>query len=128
MNNIEKHIDHWIRSARTELLGARSLHRDGFEYLAAYHAELAIEKAPKALVMRHSEDFSPFTHDLLKLSGLSGIDFVDSRLDFYAEAQKFYIEGRYPEFLSDEPSGTEVESLLHRCEEEVECLIAQLRG
>jgi HEPN domain-containing protein len=64
----------WLTDAHADLANARSLAAHGDEgttpFAAAFHAEQAVEKGLKALLVWHAVDFPP-RHDLGLLAGLA---------------------------------------------------------
>ncbi len=91
----------WIRSARGDLASAESLarHRDEgtSASAAAFHAQQAVEKALKALLMHRAIAFPP-RHDLsLLVTRLPHEGFDDA----VADLTKYAVEQRYPANAQD---------------------------
>ena len=124
--NVELHVAHWIGAAQEDLLAAESLLQKRLSVQAAFFAELAVEKALKALVVARTRSIPPFTHDLLRLTTLTGLSVPPERLRRLAAMQRYAIEGRYPDVLKNKIPLDEVSELLRQSREEVEWLIQQL--
>lgn len=124
--NVELHVAHWIGTAKEDLLAAESLLQKRLSVQAAFFAELAVEKALKALVVARTRTIPPFTHDLLRLSALTGLHMPPDRLRRLAAMQRYAIEGRYPDVLKKKIPLEEVSDLLRQAKEEVEWLSNQL--
>ncbi len=94
----------WIVHATADLHYAKLGHGDPkvLEGLVAFHAQQAVEKALKALLVKHQVDF-PKTHDLEELVALA----EDAGLVLPPEVEKakeltaFAVQSRYPGF--DDP-------------------------
>jgi HEPN domain-containing protein len=87
----------WMRSARSDLAWARApVPPEGDREQACFHAQQAVEKAVKTLLLSLGNDF-PFTHNLQRLVGLLPADLradpvilASTRLTDYA------VHARYP--------------------------------
>jgi HEPN domain-containing protein len=94
----------WIRSADGDLAAAKFLLSGGAEFArgAVFHAQQAVEKFLKAVLVWHQVEF-PKTHDIGRLTDL--LKTVDSGLaDRVREASAltpYAIEARYPSDLSE---------------------------
>ena len=89
----------WIEGARSDLALAR-LGRDAADVLPAqvcFHAQQAVEKALKAVLLHRSSAF-PLTHDLVALAEIAanaGIALPDWRDDL-SGLSPYAVETRYP--------------------------------
>lgn len=87
---------------------------------------LAIEKALKAHVAKHTHDIPPRIHNLRKLAALANVEVDEPTLDFLSQMNEFQSVGRYPE-LNVAPMEPETAKLLSRKSQEiVRWLIKQL--
>jgi HEPN domain-containing protein len=82
-----------------------------------FFANLALEKAMKALVCRKTRDIAPRMHNLVRLAEVAGLKLQPSQLDVLAEMNSFNIEGRYPDSPSAPPSLLEARGYLKKAEE-----------
>ena len=100
----------WIRSADGDLAAAKQLLGGGAEFVrgAVFHAQQAVEKFLKAVLVWHQVEF-PKTHDIGRLTDL--LKTVDAGLaDRVREASAltpYAVEARYP---SDLPEPTLAEA------------------
>ena len=109
----------WLAHAEADLrlahLGQPEV--DKLASLIAFHAQQAVEKALKAVLVSHGQAF-PRTHDLDQLQELveaSGV-FWPRELDPVLECTPFAVQGRYPGF--DEPiTAAEVAAAISMAEE-----------
>lgn len=126
MLNMEKQIAYWHEGAKEDLAVAKELIELSRSRHGLFFAHLALEKAIKAHVCRHTQDLAPKTHNLLRLLGLSGLPVSQDQLDIFAEMNAFNIEARYPESLTPLPTSIEAKEYLKRTEEVFQWLINQL--
>ena len=110
----------WLTGAYADLANARSLaaHRDEgtAPFASAFHAEQAVEKGVKALLVWHSIDFPP-RHDLGLLAGLlpAGATMTELNvggLTVYAVEQRDVAGLSNPMNLIDRPSWEEAEEAI----------------
>lgn len=110
----------WLRDAAADLASARSLsaHRDEqtAPFAAAFHAEQAVEKALKALLLWHGTDYPP-KHDLGLLVGLLP-DQAMARIPGVAGLTVYAVEQRYvagsssPMDLNERPTWVEADDAI----------------
>ena len=96
--NIKEIIDYWLKSAEEDLKTAESLFKSKRYHHCLFFCHLFIEKIIKALVVKKTKRQSPYGHNLLRLSELSGIKFSQKQLDLLDEITSFNIEARYNDF------------------------------
>jgi HEPN domain-containing protein len=110
----------WLADAHADLANARSLaaHRDEgtAPFASAFHAERAVEKGVKALLMWHAVDFPP-RHDLGLLAGLApagatirGLNV--GGLSVYAVEQRYVAGTSNPMSLNERPTWEEAEEAI----------------
>lgn len=117
----EESLRQWLEKADHDLIAARQilLHPEPPTDAACFHAQQAIEKALKALLISHRIPF-PKTHNLLRLMDLVAAhppDLEPFRQDFTL-INSFAVEFRYPADL-DEPTRSEAESAVSIAEQVV---------
>ena len=61
----------------------------------------AVEKLLKGLVIKHTNEMAPRTHDLLRLTGLAKIELSEEQELFLRQLCNYYIETRYPEEMQE---------------------------
>lgn len=86
----------WLESARRDRDTARSLLESKHYDWSLFVFHLAIEKILKALVIQ-KEITPPFTHKLLQLVQIAGIEITEEQTDWLTEITEFNIEARYPD-------------------------------
>ena len=104
MANTEKHIHYWHKGAVEDFAVGADLVAGGRARHGLFFAHLALEKILKAHVCRQSGPMVPKSHDLVRLSSLSGLSLSAENRAFLARFGRYQIEGRYPELLEAEPS------------------------
>jgi HEPN domain-containing protein len=110
----------WLGGAYSDLANARSLstHRDEgtAPFASAFHAEQAVEKGVKALLVWHAIDFPP-RHDLGLLAGLvpAGATMTELNvggLTVYAVEQRYVAGLSNPMDLVERPTWNEAEEAI----------------
>lgn len=96
--NTKEIIDYWLKSAEEDLKTAESLFKSKRYHHCLFFCHLFIEKILKSLVVKKTKQQSPYGHNLLRLSELSGIKFSQKQLDLLDEITSFNIEARYNDF------------------------------
>ena len=126
MLDIDGQIDYWRRGSEEDWEVALKLTEDGKSRHGLFFAHLALEKVLKALVCRYTRDVPPRIHSLTRLSELAGLKPDDQQADVLADMNQFNLEGRYPEFITPEPSPQETTEYMTRSQEVLRWLIQQL--
>ena len=94
---VDKTIKYWLDSAAYDLETGRSLlEAKRFPY-ALFFGHLSLEKVLKALVVKATQQHSPYTHSLTLLVSKANLDISESILDRLAEYTEFHLESRYPD-------------------------------
>jgi HEPN domain-containing protein len=117
MVDIDKQISYWKENADEDWAVARLLLEGGRIRHSLFFANLALEKALKALVCKSTGDLAPRIHNLTRLIGLTGLAASSAQADVLAEMNAFHIEGRYPESLTKPPTKEEAVRYIKRAEE-----------
>jgi HEPN domain-containing protein len=108
----------WLTDAYADLANARSLaaHRDEgtAPFASAFHAEQAVEKGLKALLVWHAVDFPP-RHDLALLlslvpEGATMKELNVGGLSVYAAEQRYVAGASNPMSLVERPTWDEAEA------------------
>jgi HEPN domain-containing protein len=124
----------WLADAGADLANARSLsaHRDEHTapFAAAFHAQQAVEKALKALLIWHGIDYPP-KHDLGLLVGLlpdgsATRDLTIAGLTVYAVEQRYVTGAADPMSLLERPTWDEADEALSMAENAVSVISADL--
>ena len=97
MVDIDHQVAHWRGGAHEEWQVAAELLERGHVRHALFFTHLAVEKALKARVCRHTNDLAPRTHNLVRLAEAAGLSPSPARLRVLARLNDFCQAGRYPE-------------------------------
>jgi HEPN domain-containing protein len=117
MIDIGKQIAYWLNSAREDWDAAQELVSRRRVRHGLFFAHLALEKALKAQVCRHTRDLAPRIHNLVRLAELAELQMTSERIDVLAEMNAFNLEGRYPDALAPTPTPREARAYLDRADE-----------
>lgn len=124
----------WLNDAQADLANARTLsaHRDEntAPFAAAFHAQQAVEKALRALLIWHGIDYPP-KHDLGLLVGLLPEGSATRRLTIagltvYAVEQRCVTGASDPMNLIDRPTWDEADEAISTAENAVPVVSADL--
>ena len=125
----------WLDDAHADLAAARilSAHRDESTapFAAAFHAEQAVEKALKALLIWHGIDYPP-RHDLSLLvgrlpEGTATKTLTIAGLTVYAVEQRYVVGASNPMGLAERPTWDEAEEAISSAAKAVSTVSADLR-
>jgi HEPN domain-containing protein len=64
---------------------------------ALFFGHIILEKILKALVVHSTGKHAPFTHDLVQLHKLAGVELDEKEIDLLDQVNDFNIRARYPE-------------------------------
>jgi len=126
MVDISHQIAHWRDGAREEWQVATELLEKGRVRQALFFTHLALEKALKAHVCRHTGDLAPRTHNLVRLAEIAGLTVSPEHTDVLAETNEFVLTGRYPDTAFSAPSLGDAEAHQRKAQEVFQWLIQQL--
>jgi HEPN domain-containing protein len=77
MINVDKQIEYWRTGAQDDLKTARILINSQRFLHGLFFCHLVIEKAIKALVVKHTNEIAPRSHNLIYLSETACLEFDD---------------------------------------------------
>lgn len=124
----------WIHDAEADLANARSLSRHRDEgtapYAAAFHAQQAVEKGLKSLLIWHDIDAPP-KHDLGLLLGLLPAQTAAARLPVagltvYAVEQRYVTGAGNPMGLNERPTWEDADEAISAAEAAVTVISGDL--
>lgn len=115
---MRKLAERWLSYADADLrVCEQLLGSDGLESGIAFHAQQAIEKSYKAILVYHGQE-PPRIHDLTRLAALVS-DLIEdpfSDFDLLDRISQYYIQSRYPLMLetkdTPEPSADDARSMV----------------
>jgi len=90
-----------------------------------FFAHLSLEKALKAQVCRTTKDVAPRIHALLRLAERAKLDLSEETKLFFAEFDRYQLEGRYPENLMAPPDLEETQKQMTHAQEIFQWLTRQ---
>lgn len=126
MVDIVQQIAHWRDGAREDWQVAAELLEKGRVRHALFFTHLAVEKALKAHVCRHTEDLAPRTHNLVRLAELGGRTSTSEQLRILAKLNDFSQAGRYPEGVAPPPTAAEARQYVDDSEQVFLWLMSEL--
>ena len=97
MVDIALQIAHWREGALEEWQVATELLEKGRVRHGLFFAHLALEKALKAHVCRHTGDLAPRTHNLVRLAEVAAVKPTTAHLQLLSILNEFSEAGRYPD-------------------------------
>ena len=98
----EEHINYWIESAEKDWNVSSILFKQKQYLYSLFFAHLSLEKICKALWIKNNEgNYPPKIHNLNKILSQASISLNEEDDALAADINKFHIEGRYPDFISD---------------------------
>ena len=98
MKDNKKLVDYWIKTARHDYDTMLSLFNSKRYSDSLFYGHLVLEKILKALVVKKTREHPKPMHNLLALLEDSGIQLSQEDKEFLAEANKFNIKARYPDY------------------------------
>jgi len=125
--DMQKQIAYWRDGAVKDMqVGGRLIERDKEILHGLFFAQLALEKALKAHVCKHTSQIPPRTHKLAAHAQLGNVRLSQGDSDFLAAMETYQLEGRYPEIDFSGPSLETAMEYLRRAQEMVKWLTKQL--
>jgi HEPN domain-containing protein len=97
----QDHIRYWIQQSEDDWEAVNTLSQGGKNLQSLFFAHLVIEKLCKAIWIKDNEsNFPPRTHNLNYLLSQTSIVLSDSFSELLLTLNRFQLEGRYPEYIS----------------------------
>jgi HEPN domain-containing protein len=104
---------------------------DSGRYLyVVFCCQQAVEKALKAIIIEKTGELAPRTHDLIRLSELSQLDFSDEQKSLFERLSDYYVKTRYPDgaqALSNTLTKQSAGGVMTKTENEVQWLLSKLK-
>lgn len=92
------YIDYWLESAAHDLDVAETLFQNKKYDWCLFIGHLVIEKVLKAHYTKHTGEFPPRIHNLLKLAEETPLPLTDEQKILLSDINRFNIETRYPDY------------------------------
>ncbi len=97
---LKKQIEYWKKASELDLQSAIDIFESGKNFhFCLFLCHLSIVKVFKALVVKYTSDFSPKSHNLLRLTELAQIECENDTLTLLEELSQFQLSTRYPDEL-----------------------------
>ena len=99
--DIEKSIDHWIKSSEEDfntMLGLYDIKRYSWSLFIGH---ISVEKLLKALYLKRNEQHAPFIHNLYRLAELCKVDIPEEYSDWLDKITTFNLKVRYDDYKQD---------------------------
>lgn len=96
-NNYKKLVKYWQETAAYDYGTMKSLVKSRRYASSLFFGHIVLEKILKALVVNETKEHAPYTHDLVKLYKLTGMELDNSTKNLLYEINKFNLKARYPE-------------------------------
>ena len=97
----EEHIKHWIAQAEDDWEVVAILFKEKKYLQSLFFTHLVIEKMSKALWIKHNEsNIPPKTHNIIYIISQTPEILDDKANEFLLSLNRFQIEGRYQEYIS----------------------------
>ena len=96
--NTEKIAKHWIETSDKDFNTMLHLFEAGDFHWALFMGHIVLEKLLKACVVNNTQSHPPFTHDLVRLAKLSGIDFTEGHADWLDTITTFNLNAMYDSY------------------------------
>jgi HEPN domain-containing protein len=98
----EEYIEYWKKTAANDWIVVRDLVKLKHYLYAMFYAHLVLEKLCKAHWVKDNKgNYPPKIHNLSKLIAQTNLKLTEAELIFCADMNKFIIEGRYPNYISN---------------------------
>jgi len=91
----DKVIGFWTESSEEDLRVANGLFKLKHYPQSLFFCHLSLEKLLKGLIVKHTKENPPFSHDLEKLAILTGFEMKKGDVNILNEISSFNIAGRY---------------------------------
>ncbi|GBU22085.1 hypothetical protein R80B4_01990 [Fibrobacteres bacterium R8-0-B4] len=124
MMTAEQKYEYWLDIAEYDLGTAEAMLNGGRWMYVLFMCQQAVEKLCKGLYTLYVDDNVPRMHDITKLFGWFDdklpIPVPAERRELFSELSQYYLNNRYPEFiskLSTKISETEARSVLAKTKE-----------
>jgi HEPN domain-containing protein len=102
MMSKNEHVLYWKETAAADWKAVNALIKSGNYIHALFFSHLVLEKLIKAHWVKDNEsNHPPKTHNLAYLRSNTKLVLTDEDKAFLEQMQKFQIEGRYPDYVSD---------------------------
>lgn len=99
-DDYKKLVKYWQETAAYDYDTMKSLVKSKRYASSLFFGHIVLEKIFKGLVVKNTKKHAPYTHDLVQLYKLAGMELNNSTKDLLYEVNKFNMKARYPEWKS----------------------------
>jgi HEPN domain-containing protein len=99
--NVNKIFSHWIVRSDQDFETMMHLFDSKDYHWSLFMGHLVIERLLKAVVVKNTKSYAPFTHDLRRLAKLSEIEFDEEQKRLLDTITTFNLNTRYDDYISD---------------------------
>lgn len=99
-DSYKKLVKYWQETAAYDYDTMKSLVKSQRYASSLFFGHIVLEKILKSLVVNETKAHAPYTHDLIKLYKLIGMELDNSTKNFLYEVNEFNLKARYPEYKS----------------------------
>ena len=101
MKTNREHIEYWLFNAIDDWEAVQALFAVKKYLQALFFAHLVIEKLCKAAWIRDNEsNIPPKSHNLVFILSKTKLELSEQQSEFLLELNRFQLEGRYPDYIS----------------------------
>ncbi len=97
-NEVQKIVKYWQATAAHDYKTMISLFESKRYSDSLFFGHIILEKILKGLVVKNTKEQAPYSHDLVRLQRLSGIELPEEQLDLLDRVNDFNLRARYPEY------------------------------
>ena len=99
--DFSKTINHWISRSDQDYKTMLNLYTSKDFHWSLFIGHLVIERLLKAMVVKKTKSYAPFTHDLRRLAKLSELEFSDEFSRYLDTITTFNLNARYDDYKMD---------------------------
>ena len=99
--NIGKIVKHWIETSDSDFNTMLILFRSRQYNWSLFMGHIAIEKLLKAYFVKQNGNHAPLTHNLYRLSELSGLEVSEEYAEWLFKITTFNINARYDDYKKE---------------------------
>ena len=96
--DIKKIADHWLSDSDKDYDTMLHLYHSKDYSWSLFIGHIVLEKLLKSVIVKVTKDHAPFTHELVKLSALTKLEFSEEQLDWLDTITAFNLNARYDNY------------------------------
>ena len=95
--HLEKNIEHWLKGSKNDFKVAQDLFRLKHYSHCLFFCHLSVEKLLKGIVVKETNDFAPYIHDLQRLTEIANLNLDTEQEKILEIISTFNVASRYAE-------------------------------